>query len=146
MDSGTLSIGEADEADIPLNALIGRHLNYIVLTLGLLQVSFSILAFIDRLNPTVASRFYIVDTLIDDSFWAGIFLISGSLVLVSVKTAELKKTAMAVSASAFLVWGLLCFLKSLSTVMPIAWSVGLAVIALGIVAYKLCIIFTEPKL
>src|SRR6185503_8927067 len=97
------------------------------------------LAFVDRLNPTVRSSIYIVETLADDSFWAGAYLISGSLVLISMRSVNLRAIAMAVSAACYFVWGILIFFKSITAIQPVAWSLGLTMTAFGVVAYKACL-------
>lgn len=127
-------------------SLFSRHVKDMTLALGLLQIIYSLLAFIDRLNPTIASSYYVVDLLIDDSFWSGAFLLSGSFVVASMQYKLLREVSMAFSAGTLLVWGMLCFLKSLSAVQPVAWSVGLSAIALGIIAYKLCVTWNTLSL
>lgn len=117
------------------------HLLDVTMSLGILQLLFSLFAFFNRLNPTVASKYVIVDLFIDTKFWAACYLISGILTIYSVRREGVRTTAMALSAGTFGVWGFLCVAKSLTTIMPIAWSVGVAVMGLGWVSYKMCIIW-----
>ena len=69
------------EERLSFDILIGRHLRDITTTISVLQICFALLAFIDRLNPTVAASVYYVELLSNDSFWAGAFLLSELLAL-----------------------------------------------------------------
>ena len=123
------------------NSVFVRHLNDLTILVGMMQVLFALLALFERLNPTIDSRYIVIDTLIDDNFWAGVFLLSGISLLIGVKFQSRLEVTTSISSATLLVWGALCLLKSVTTVEPVAWSVGLSVLALGIVAYKLCVIW-----
>lgn len=121
--------------------VLSKHLLDIMIFLGGMQIMFAMFAFVDRLNPTVASKFVIVDVFADGKFWAGCFLFSGILSIIAVKRATIRAVSTALSAAAFGVWGLLCVIKSFSAISPIAWSIGFAVLACAWVSYKLCLIW-----
>jgi len=127
------------EERLSFNVLVGRHLRDITLVLGLVQIVFSFLAFIDRLNPTVASTVLYVEILSNDSFWAGAFLVSGVVVLISMKKMELRAPGMAISAACFFIWGAIIFFKAITAERPVALSLGFVVASLGVVAYKACL-------
>lgn len=134
------SLGPVEEFST-FEKLLEKHLLGIVGALGCLQILFAGFAFIDRLNPTVASSYQIVDIFVDTKFWAGIYMLSGFLTIVAVRRPDIRALAMALTAATFGVWGLLCTIKSLTTITPIAYTVSVAVMGLGWVAYKLCIIW-----
>lgn len=121
--------------------LLERHMIGIMWMLGLMQLMFSAFAFVNRLNPTVESLYDIVDLFIDSKFWAGCYLLSGFITLAAVKRQELRAVSMALSTGTFGVWGFLCIAKSFTSVTPIAWSIGFAVMGLGWVSYKLCLVW-----
>lgn len=127
---------ELDDAT-GFNKLLGKHLRDITLLIGLLQIVFALLAAYDRLNPTVPSHNPFLEILVDDSFWAGIFLGSGCTVLISMKNVPLRAHAMAFTSAAMLVWGLLCFMKSITAITPVALSLAIVVFALGALSVKL---------
>jgi hypothetical protein len=127
------------EERLTFNVLVGRHLRDITLCLGVIQVVYALLSFVDRLNPTVDSTVYYVEILANASFWAGAFLVSGIFVIVSMKFMELRAIGMAVSAACLFIWGTIIFFKALTAERPVALSLGLTVAALGVVAYKACL-------
>lgn len=138
-----LSLAAVDEFQ-DLNAfekMLERHLVGIVGALGGLQVLFAIFAALGRLNPTVASAYELVDIFVDTKFWAGIYLISGCITLMAVRRPDIRALSMALSAATFGVWGLLCIVKSLTTILPVAYTIGVAVMGLGWVSYKLCLVW-----
>ena len=127
------------EERLTFNVLVGRHLRDITAVVGILQLVYAGLAFIDRLNPTVPSNVYYVEILANDRFWAGTYLISGLLVMIALKKMELRAVAMAISSACFMIWGVIIFFKSFTAVNPVALSLGVTVFAMGIVAYKVCL-------
>lgn len=127
------------EERLSFDILIGRHLRDITTTISVLQICFALLAFIDRLNPTVAASVYYVELLSNDSFWAGAFLLSGVVGVVSLKQMELRAVGMAVASACLMIWGVVIFFKALTALQPVALSVGFMGVALGIVAYKVCV-------
>jgi len=127
------------EEKLSFNVLVGRHLRDITAALGILQILFAGLAFIDRLNPTVLSSVYMVEVLVNDSFWAGAFLITGIVVIIALKFMEFRAISMAITSACFMIWGILVFIKALTAVQPVALSVGLAAFALGVIGYKTCL-------
>lgn len=127
------------EERLTFNVLVGRHLRDITATLAFVQVTFALLAFIDRLNPTKLATVYYVELLANDSFWAGAFMLSGVLGMVSLKMMELRSASMAIASACFLIWGVIIFFKALTAAEPVAFSVGLMGVTLGVVAYKVCL-------
>lgn len=119
------------------NKLLGKHLRDITFLMGILQIVFAILAFYHRLNPTVPSYNVFLEILVDDAFWAGIYLASGTTVLISMKNVYIRAHGMAFTSAVMLVWGLLCFLKSITAVTPVALSLAVVVFALGALSVKL---------
>lgn len=127
------------EERLSFNTLVGRHLRDITLSIGLTELVFAFLAFIDRLNPTVPSTVYFVNVLANDSFWAGAFMITAVLVIVSMKIPELRSIGMSISSACCLIWGVVVFFQAATAQMPVALSVGIAAVSLGVVAYKVCL-------
>lgn len=127
------------EERLTFNVLVGRHLRDITAVIGLLEIVYSGLAFIDRLNPTRPSNVYYVEILSNSSFWAGAFLLSGIVVAVSLKRMELRASAMAISSGCLLVWGVVIFFKALTAIEPVALSVGITGFTVGVIAYKACL-------
>lgn len=127
------------EERLTFNILVGRHLRDITAVLAGVQIVFAALAFIDRLNPTRPATVYYVELLANDSFWAGAFMLSGVLGMVSLKTMELRSASMAISSACLAIWGVIIFFKALTAVEPVALSVGIMGVTLGIVAYKVCL-------
>ena len=128
-------MNELDDST-PFNRLLGKHLRDITLVIGLVQIIFAILAVYERLNPTVQSTNLFIEILVDDNFWAGIYLASGISVAVAMKNVLMRAHAMAFSSAAMLVWGLLCFIKSVTAITPVALSLSVVVFALGVLAAK----------
>jgi hypothetical protein len=118
---------------------VGRHLRDITLAIGVTELVFAVLAFINRLNPTVPSQVYYVEILADDSFWAGAFLVTGVLVMLSMKVMELRAIGMAISSACFQIWGIIIFFKAFTAERPVALSLGLLSVAVGVIAYKACL-------
>ena len=131
------------EIDImtPFERLIEKHMVSLTGVLGLVQLIFAVLSIFERMNPTVESRYIIVDTFIDNKIWAGIFFVLGLITVVAIRRVEVRVLATALSCAGMGIWGSLCIVKSTTTVQPVAWSVGVAVAALGFVAYKLCLLW-----
>lgn len=127
------------EERLTFNVLVGRHLRDITITIAVLQIVFAALSFIDRLNPTRVSTVFYVEILANDNFWAGAFLLSGVMGLVSIKTMELRSVAMASASACLMIWGIIIFFKALTAIAPVALSVGIMGVAIGIVAYKVCL-------
>lgn len=121
--------------------LIEKHMLPIMAVLGIIQVMFAVFSVFERMNPTVDSRYIIVDTFIDNKIWAGIFFVLGLVTIVAVRRAEVRVLATALTCAGLSIWGVLCIVKSVTAVQPVAWSVGVAVGTLGFVAYKLCLIW-----
>lgn len=128
-----------------ITAKLNRHVLGMTLAIGLAELTLAGLAFIDRLNPTTPSTSAVVDVLIVDDFWAGAFLIVGIWMLLSIKNRfkELRSSATGMSAGVLLVWGGLCFAKSVTSVQPVSWTAGIAVFVVGILAWKLCNLWTS---
>lgn len=125
----------------PVEKHLEKHILGMTIWVGIAEVLFSIFAMFSRLNPTIESKYLVVDIFIDSKIWAGIFLILGVHTLVSMKRVEARVMAMAFSSAGLGIWGLLCVVKSATTVQPVAWSVGVAVAILGFIAYRLCLIW-----
>lgn len=143
LNSLEVSLAAVDEYE-DLNAfekMLERHLVGVVGALGALQIVFAAFAAIGRLNPTVASVYDLVDVFVDTKFWAGIYLVSGLITLMAVRRSNIRALSMALSAATFGVWGLLCLIKSFTTVIPVAYTIGVAVMGLGWVSYKLCLVW-----
>lgn len=121
--------------------VLERHLLGLMAGIGMIQVMFAAFAFIDRLNPTVPSKYSIVSMFVNTQFWAGCFLVSGILTLVSIRRPAVRALSTAIGAAAFGIWGGLCIALSFTSVRPIAWSIGFAVAMLGWVSYKLCLVW-----
>jgi hypothetical protein len=141
MLSDTLEV----EQKLTLEQLLSRHLRDVTLAIGLLQFIYAFLSSFDRLNPTIRSSVYLIEVTTNDTFWAGAFLVTSIWVAVSLRKPHLRPSATGMSAANLLVWGVLVFAKSVTAIQPVAWSVGLAAVVLGFVAYKLCIIWTNLK-
>lgn len=127
------------EERLTFNVLVGRHLRDITATLGSVQIVFAALAFVDRLNPTKESTVYYVELLSNDTFWAGAFMLSGALGLISLKMMELRSVAMAIASACCAIWGVIIFFKALTASEPVALSVGIMGFTLGVIAYKVCL-------
>lgn len=121
--------------------LIEKHMLPLMATLGVVEVVFAVFSVFERMNPTVDSRYIIVDTFIDNKIWAGIFFVLGLITIAAVRMKEARVLATALSCAGLCIWGVLCIVKSATAVQPVAWSVGVAVGTLGIVSYKLCLIW-----
>lgn len=141
---------ELNELDISLSAteelstfekVLEKHLQAVVFAFAVLQMLFAFFALIDRLNPTVPSSYVLVDVFVDTKFWAGTYLLSGLISMIAVRRPDIRALAMALSAATFGVWGLLCVIKSLTTITPVAYTIGVSVMGLGWVSYKLCLIW-----
>lgn len=127
------------EERLTFNVLVGRHLRDITATIAAVQIVFAGLAFIDRLNPSKPATVYYVELLSNDSFWAGAFMLSGVLGMASLKMMELRSAAMAIASACFMIWGVIIFFKALTAVEPVALSVGIMGLTIGVVAYKVCL-------
>lgn len=125
----------------PFEKLMEKHILGMTFLVGLVEVLFSIFAMFSRLNPTIESKYLVVDIFIDSKVWAGIFLILGVHTLASIKRVEARAMATAFSSAGLGIWGFLCIVKSATTVAPVAWSVGVAVAVLGLITYRLCLIW-----
>lgn len=125
----------------PFEKLIEKHMVSLTGVIGLVELIFAVLSVFERMNPTVASKYIIVDVFIDNKIWAGIFFVLGLVTVVAVSRVEVRVLATALSCAGLGIWGSLCIVKSTTTVQPVAWSVGVAVVTLGFVAYKLCLLW-----
>ena len=127
------------EERLTFNVLVGKHLRDITACISVIQIIFAGLAFIDRLNPTKESTVYYVELIANDSFWAGAFLLSGVFGVVSLKMMEMRPVGMAIASACLMIWGIIIFFKALTAVEPVALSLGLLGVAIGIIAYKVCL-------
>lgn len=120
------------------NILLGKHLRDITVVIGIIELIFAVLAGFDRLNPTVPSYNQSIETLTDDHFWAGVYLIGSFMILVSLKKIQFRGIATAFASGTFHVWGFLCFFKSLTAISPVALSLSVSVFLLGAIAANVC--------
>lgn len=127
------------EERLTFNVLVGKHLRDITACISVIQIIFAGLAFVDRLNPTKESSVYYVELIANDSFWAGAFVLSGVIGIVSLKTMELRAVGMAIASACLGIWGIIIFFKALTAIAPVALSLGLMGVAIGIIAYKVCL-------
>lgn len=105
-------------------------------SLGLVQAILAVLSMIDKLNSSGYSSFSTLDTLINDSYWGGMFIISSIVVLMGVKYPRVYPAAMSISSGLFLVWGILTLAENLTLEgMNVPIVGGVLSISLGIVSY-----------
>lgn len=141
MATDIITLEQKEKATI--NRLVGKHLVHITAGFGLLQGIFSVLAAVDRLNPTVPSNNITLQTFTDDTFWAGIYLLSACVVAISLAKVEMRGVGMAITSAVLMVWGFLCFFRSLTAIHPVALSLSVAVFFLGIFAGYLCSLWND---
>lgn len=141
MSSDIVSLEYKEKATI--NRLVGKHLVHITAGFGLIQAIFAVLAAVDRLNPTIPSNNITLETFTDDTFWAGIYILSACVVAISLWKPEMRGVSMAITSSVLMVWGFLCFFRSLTAIHPVALSLSVAVFFLGIFAGYLCSLWND---
>jgi hypothetical protein len=134
---------QGPEERLTFNTLVSKHLRDITIACGALELIYSLLSFInqftDRELLTVDSTAYYVDSRVNAGFWAGVFAISGILVIISLKKRELRAVGMAITAACLLIWGLTVSIRSMFGYRPILMLLGLTAITIAVIAYKVCL-------
>jgi len=135
---------QGPEEKLSFNTLVSKHLRDITLTCGLLQIFYAVMSFINRMTENGAatsdSTLYFVDSRANSGFWAGVFALSGILVLISLKRPEVRTVGMAVTSACLMIWGITVSVRSImEAYRPILFLLGVTAITLSVVAYKVCL-------